>query len=50
MQGGNLTVSISLFNAGSKEAVEISVRDEWPDESFDMVDGKHEMVYDSIAP
>ena len=50
VQGSNITVTVSLFNAGSVGAVEVNVRDEWPDESFDVVEGKYERVFDSIAP
>ena len=41
---------MSVFNAGGKAAHEVVLRDEWPEETFDLVSGKYEENYASIEP
>merc|ERR1711871_1799738 len=50
VQGSNVTVTLSVYNAGSEAARDVVLRDEWPEESFDLVSGKYEENYESIAP
>jgi len=46
----DLVVSIKIFNVGETTAFDVSVTDEWPEDSFGRVSGIHSALFERIPP
>ena len=48
--GRNFTVTYAVYNVGRSPAYDIQVKDLWPESSFELLEGKPEASYKSLAP
>lgn len=47
--GRNFSVTYGVYNVGQSPAYDIKVKDMWPESSFELLEGKPEASYKSIA-
>jgi len=50
VKGRNFTVTYTALNVGELEAADVRIKDVWPPETFELLEGAAEVVLPSLAP